>query len=185
MPENACVTTLLKAWSSGDESALDRIAPILYAELRQLAGSYLRRERRGHTLQPTELVHEAFVRLIQQDTPDYRSRAHFLAIAARHMRQILVDHARRRQRAKRGSGAVQVTVDVASLASPQRSVDLVALDQGMAALSEFDERKSKILEMHFFGGMALEEIAAVLDVHVNTVGRDLRIARAWLHSRLA
>jgi RNA polymerase sigma factor (TIGR02999 family) len=178
------VTTLLKAWSDGDESALERIAPLLYAELRRLAGGYLRRERRGHTLQPTELVSEAFVRLIQQDSPGYNSRAHFLAIASRHMRQILVDHARRRQRIKRGGRVAAVGMEISSLAAPAPGVDLIALDECMRSLAEFDPRKARVLEMHFFGGMALEEIATVLDVHVNTVGRDLRIARAWLQSRL-
>jgi RNA polymerase sigma factor (TIGR02999 family) len=177
------ITRLLQRWRDGDARALEQLAPLVYTELRRLASSYLRRERPNHTLQPTELVHEAFVRLIRQDTPDYRNRAHFMAIAAVHMRQILVDHARRRGRAKRGGGTMMMAL-ADTTPAPDAPIDLVELDAALTALGEFDVRKGRIIEMHFFGGMRFEDIAVVLGVHVNTVARDARLARAWLHERL-
>jgi RNA polymerase sigma factor (TIGR02999 family) len=178
------VTRLLQQWRDGDAEALEELAPLVYAELRRLALSHLRRERPNHTLQPTELVHEAFVRLIRQDTPDFQNRAHFMAIAAGHMRQILVDHARRRGRLKRGGATIMVPLEDDAAAAPAAPIDLVDLDDALAALTAFDGRKARIIEMHFFGGMRFEDIAAVLDVHINTVARDARLARAWLHARL-
>jgi len=178
------ITRLLRRWRDGDARALEQLTPLVYAELRRLALSYLRRERPNHTLQPTELVHEAFVRLIRQDTPDYQSRAHFMAIAAAHMRQILVDHARRRGRAKRGGGTIMVALDE-TIATPDAPIDLIGLDDALKELTEFDVRKGRVIEMHFFGGMRFEDIAVVLGVHVNTVSRDARLARAWLHERLS
>jgi RNA polymerase sigma factor (TIGR02999 family) len=178
------ITRLLQRWRSGDGQALEQLTPLVYAELRRLALVHLRRERPNHTLQPTELVHEAFVRLIRQDTPDYQNRAHFMAIAAGHMRQILVDHARRRGRQKRGGHTIMVPLEDAAPAAPESPIDLVELDDALAALTAFDGRKGRIVEMYFFGGMRFEDIAVVLDVHVNTVARDARLARAWLHARL-
>src|SRR5215471_14629934 len=158
------VTRLLQRWRDGDPQALEQLAPLVYAELRRLASSHLRRERPNHTLQPTELVHEAFVRLIRQDTPDYQNRAHFMAIAAGHMRQILVDHARRRGRLKRGGDTILVPLDDAQPAAPPSPIDLVEIDTALGALAAFDGRKGRIIEMHFFGGMRFEDIAVVLDV---------------------
>jgi RNA polymerase sigma factor (TIGR02999 family) len=178
------ITQLLQRWRDGDVAALDTLAPLVYGELRRVAGAYLRRERAGHGLQPTDLVHEAFVRLIRQDTPDYQNRAHFLAIAAEHMRQILIDHARRRLRHKRGGGAVAVTLDASQAAVEPKPIDVLDLDAALVTLATFDPRKSRILEMHFFGGLTYDDIATVLGLHVNTVARDLRLARAWLLSRL-
>ena len=185
MPRDlAGITQLLQQWRAGDAAALETLAPLVYGELRRLAGSYLRRERSGHGLQPTDLVHEAFVRLIRQETPDYQNRAHFLAIAAEHMRQILIDHARRRLRHKRGGGSIAVALDPNALAVDPTSIDVLDLDAALIALAAFDARKSRILEMHFFGGLLYDDIATVLGVHVNTVARDLRLARAWLLARL-
>lgn len=178
------ITQLLQQWRAGDAAALDVLTPLVYGELRRVAGAYLRRERAGHGLQPTDLVHEAFVRLIRQETPDYRNRAHFLAIAAEHMRQILIDHARRRLRHKRGGGSIAVTLDPRDFAVEPPPIDVLDLDAALRTLATFDARKSRILEMHFFGGLTFVEIATVLDVHVNTVARDLRLARAWLLTRL-
>jgi RNA polymerase sigma-70 factor, ECF subfamily len=178
------ITQLLQRWRGGDAAALDVLTPLVYGELRRVAGAYLRRERAGHGLQPTDLVHEAFVRLIRQETPDYRNRAHFLAIAAEHMRQILIDHARRRLRHKRGAGAIAVPIDPRDFAVEPPPIDVLDLDSALVTLATFDERKSRILEMHFFGGLTFDDIATVLGVHVNTVARDLRLARAWLLARL-
>jgi len=178
------ITGLLHDWSRGDQSALEKLTPLVYAELRRVAAAYLKRERSGHTLQPTELVNEVFLRLVGQKPPDFRNRAHFMAIAAQLMREILVDHARKRARSKRGAGVHRITLELNSLAAPSPQVDFLALDEALAALAEFDPRKSRILEMHFFGGMGQEEIAVALGVHTNTVARDFRPARAWLQARL-
>ena len=178
------ITQLLQRWRAGDAAALDVLTPLVYGELRRVAGAYLRRERAGHGLQPTELVHEAFVRLIRQETPDYQNRAHFLAIAAEHMRQILIDHARRRLRHKRGGRSIAVAIDPNDFAVDPPPVDVLDLDAALVTLATFDARKSRILEMHFFGGLTFVDIATVLGVHVNTVARDLRLARAWLLARL-
>ncbi len=185
MPEpELSVTVLLHDWCRGDPSAMDRLAPLVYSELRLVAAGFMRRERTGHTLQPTELVHEVFLRLVDKGSRDFTNRAHFMAIAARHMRQILVDHARKRGRLKRGAGALQTDLRDTVVAAPASPVDLLVLNDALSALSDFDERKSRILEMHYFGGMAHLEIACVLGVHPNTVARDLRLARAWLQAHL-
>jgi RNA polymerase sigma factor (TIGR02999 family) len=181
----ASVTQLLQQWRSGDTRALDQLTPLVYAELRRLATGYLRREQPHHTLQPTELVHEAFVRLIRQDTPDYQNRAHFMAIAAIHMRQILVDHARRRRRVKRGGDTILVPLEKACLVASDAPVGLLELDRALAELEALDPRKTRAIEMHFFGGMRFEDIALVLGIHVNTVARDMRLSRAWLRARLS
>lgn len=158
--------------------------PIVYQELRRLAAGYLRRERAGHTLQPTALVAEAYLRLVGEDHPEWSDRVAFFAVAARHMRQILVDHARRRRAAKRGGGQRVITLDEALLPS-ERAHDLVALDDALEALSRLDERKARAVELHYFGGLTHEEAGRVLGVHPNTVARDLRLARAWLHREIA
>jgi len=179
------VTVLLQNWRHGDEGALPRIAEILQRELRRLAASYLRRERHEHTLQPTALVNEAFLRLMGQDEDrDWESRSHFMAIAAQHMRQILVDHARRRLAAKRGEGATLVCLEDASPATQPRSIDLLALDEALEKLAQVDPRKARAMELKFFGGLQMAEIAHVLNISLKTVEKDVRLGSAWLRSAL-
>jgi len=178
------VTRLLRNWSSGDAEALNELAPLVYEELHRLAGTFLRGERPGHTLQATALVHEAYIRLVEQDQPEWHSRAHFTAVAAHYMRQILVDHARRRNAAKRGQGCQALSIDQIVACSPDRSESLLALDEALTELSAAAPDKCRMIEMHFFGGMTQEEISTVLSVHVNTVARRLRVAQAWLQSRM-
>lgn len=178
------VTSLLKNWRDGDSEAFEQVAALLGSELRRLAASYLRRERSGHTLQPTALVNEAYIRLIHNEPIDWQSRSHFVAIAARSMRQILVEHARRRLSAKRGSGVEYVSIEDAVPSEDARSIDLLALDEALVALAAVDPRKAQTLEMKYFGGLSSEEIAAVLKVSVKTVERDARIATAWLRATL-
>jgi RNA polymerase sigma factor (TIGR02999 family) len=174
----ARITGLLRAWRDGDAGALDRLGTLLHAELRRLAAAHLRRERRGHTFTPTELVSEAFARLLGAEV-DWTDRIHFIAAAAQHMRRILVDHARKRRAEKRGGGERAVTLDEALVGS-QRPHALLALDDALNALAAHDERKARVIELHYFGGMTQPEIAALLEIHVNTVARDLRLAQAWL-----
>lgn len=173
------VTGLLRAWSQGDRDALARLTPLVYDELRRLAAAYMRREGPGRTLSPTELVSEAFLRLAGGDHPEYDGRVQFFAVAARHMRRILVDHARRRSAQKRGGCSRQVPLDEV-VASVDRPDELCALDDALEALAAVDERKARVVELHYFGGMAHKEIAAALGVHENTVARDMRLAEAWL-----
>ena len=174
---------LLRDWRGGDQSALDALMPIVYAELHKLAASYMRGERAGHTMRATDLVGEAYVRLAEGTQPDLNDRAHFFAIAARTMRQILVDHARKRGAEKRGSGDRPVTFDE-GLVGTERPEEIVALDEALEALTKFDEGKARVIELHYFGGLTQEEVARVLDVHVNTVARDLKLAEAWIHRHL-
>lgn len=179
------VTRLLEQWSHGNEDALRQLTPLVYGELRRIAGGYLLHERRQHTLQTTALVHEAYIRLVERDHPEWQSRAHFTAVAARYMRQILVDHARRRNAAKRGAGQEIAEVSDAAACAVQRPAILLALDDALEELARVDAEKARIVEMRFFGGMTQEEIAAVLGIHVNTAARHLRLAQAWLKSVLA
>jgi RNA polymerase sigma-70 factor, ECF subfamily len=174
------VTKLLADWKSGDPDALDRLAPLVYQELRRLAESYLRNEHAAQTLQPTALVHDLYLRLIGSEQPDWDSRAHFFGIAAHRMRQILVEHARQRNAAKRGAGAEQITLDEMVCFAPERSADVVALDEALSCLSTFDERKCKVIELRYFAGLSIEEVGAALDISVATVGREQRLAEAWL-----
>ena|SRR5437870_3880816 len=178
------VTRLLRQWSEGDESVLNELTPLVYQELRRLANSYLRRERPDHTLQATELIHEAYLRLVDQGQPDWNSRSHFFSFAAHLMRQILVDHARSHNAEKRGGAIERVPVEEAQIFAPERGADLLALDEALTALAAFDERKARTLELRFFGGMSMEEIAGVLGVSVRTVDREMRLARAWLYQTL-
>lgn len=178
------VTRLLHRWGDGDAAALEELTPLLYRELQRLAGGYLRGERADHTLAPTALVHEAYLRLVDDQGQAWSGRSHFLAIAARHMRQILVDHARRRNAAKRGDGVRAITLDEA-LVVLQRPDELLALDHALESLAAVDPRKAQIVEMHYFGGLTQDEIAGLIGVHTNTVLRDLRLARAWLHAELS
>jgi len=176
------VTLLLAEWAKGNQRALDDLTPLVYRELRQLAASYLRKERQGHTLQPTALVHEAYVRLVDQSNPTWQSRSHFFGVAARLMRQILVDHARRKQAGKRAG--IKVPLDEAVSFQKERSLDLVALDSGLNALEKIDARKCKAVELRYFGGLSMAEIAKALEVSPITVRRDLRMAEAWLHQEM-
>ena len=178
------ITELLLDLSRGNKAALDQLTPLVYQELRQLANSYLRRERSDHTLQPTALIHEAYLRLIDQSMPEWQSRAHFFGVAAQLMRQILVDHARGHKAAKRGGGGKKVTLDEAVIFSEERAADLVALDDALNELAKFDERKCRVIELRFFGGLSIEETAQALSISVATVGRELRLAEAWLHRQM-
>ena len=176
------VTQLLTQWANGDQQALNDLTPIVYKELRLLAASYLRKERQGHTLQPTALVNEAYLRLVDHKNPNWQNRAHFFGVAARLMRQILVDHARRRHAGKRAGPTV--SLDEAVSFQQKRGAELVALDLGLNALEKFDARKCKAVELRYFGGLSTEEIAEALDVSPVTVRRDLRMAEAWLHNEM-
>lgn len=176
------ITRLLMDWTSkGDEAALEALTPVVYGELRKLALSYLRRERSDHTLQPTALIHEAYLRLVDQNVPEWRSRSHFFGVAAQLMRQILVDHARARSAAKRGGGEAKLSLDQGFQYSEERSDQLVALDDALTDLAKLDPRKSKVVELRYFGGLSVEETAEALGISVATVGRELRFAEAWLH----
>ena len=175
------VTELLAAWRAGDRSALDELVPLVEAELRQLARGYLRRERAGHVLQTTALVNEAFIRLLNWQAVSWQNRAHFVAMAARLMRHILVDMARRRPKTADGAGVLIVDLAAAEDAAHDRSRDLVALDDALRELAERDARKARIVELRFFGGLNLEEIAEVIGVAPITVSREWAKARAWLH----
>ena len=182
MSDSHEVTLLLTEWAKGDQKALDELTPLVYKELRQLAAAYLRRERLGHTLQPTALVHEAYLRLVDQSSPNFENRSHFYGVAARLMRQILVDHARRKQAGKRGG--LKVPLEQAVSFREDRLEDLVALDAGLTALEKIDPRKCKAVELRYFGGLSMEELATTLDVSAETVRRDLRMAEAWLNSQI-
>jgi RNA polymerase sigma factor (TIGR02999 family) len=174
------VTKLLLRWREGDRQALEQLMPLVYAELRRMASRHLRGERSDHTLQSTALVHEAYLRLAGQDPPQWQNRAHFFAIAARLMRQILVDHARSRDAAKRGSGACTLQLDEA-IALPQKvNMDVLDLDKALTELSELDGQQGRIVELRFFGGLTIEDTSEVLGVSPATVKRDWLVARAWL-----
>ena len=173
-------TELLRAWSRGDGSALDRLMPLVYEELHSLAHRYMRRERPDHTLQATSLVNEAYLRLIDVNRIEWRNRAHFLALAAQMMRRILVESARNRHRQKRGGGAVHVSLDDAQEVAGSKERDLVALSDALIGLATFDARMSQVVELRFFGGLTVEETADVLNVSPETVMRDWKTAKAWL-----
>jgi RNA polymerase sigma factor (TIGR02999 family) len=176
----AGITELLQAWGNGDAGALEELTPLVESELRRLARAYMRRERRDHTLQTTALVNEAFLRLTDARRVRWQDRAHFLVISARLMRRVLVDHARARASGKRGGGAERVTLDEGVAASPEPGVDVLALDRALEALAAVDVRKSRVVEMRFFGGMSVEEAADALHVSPDTVKRDWRLAKLWL-----
>jgi RNA polymerase sigma factor (TIGR02999 family) len=185
MSSDTSVTRLLIDWKRGDKEAPDELAPLVYSELRRLADHYLRDERAAATLQPTALVHEAYLRLVAQTLPDWESRSHFFGVAAHRMRQILVEHARRRRTVKRGSGAAKVSLEEAVSFAPSRGRDIEALDDALKALAEIDPRKAQVIEFRFFGGFNVEETARALDISVATVGREQRMAEAWLHREVA
>lgn len=179
------ITQLLCDWRGGDSSALDRLIPLVQPVLAQLAHRHMSRERPGHTLQTTILVNDAYLQLADQTHPDWQNRAHFFAVAAQLMRRIMVDHARQRQALKRGGGALKVTLDEAAHAVEERAVELLALDEALEKLAASDKRKADVVEMRYFGGLTMEEIADVLKVHVNTVTREWSAARAWLFATLS
>src|SRR5688500_4940689 len=174
------ITQLLVAWGEGDQAALNELAPLVHAELRRLAHHYMGRERPGHTLQTSALINEAYIRLIDWKDVRWQNRAHFFAVAAQFMRRTLVDFARERHYLKRGGDALQVTLGEAADFSVQRDADLVALDEALIALAEVDRRKAQVVEMRFFGGLSVEEVAEVLGVSKETVMRDWRLAKVWL-----
>jgi RNA polymerase sigma-70 factor, ECF subfamily len=174
------VTELLRAWNRGDQQALEQLIPLVEAELRRLARAYMVRERREHTLQPTALVNEAFLRLADAQRIRWQDRAHFLGIAARLMRRVLVDHARVRGAGKRGSGAQKVSLDDALALALEPAVDVLALDRALEGLAAVDGRKARVIQLRFFGGLSVEETAEVLHVSTDTVKRDWRTAKAWL-----
>ena len=178
------ITRMLQEFADGDKSALDRLMPLLYTELRRLADGYLRNERTSHTLQPTALVHEAYIRLVGQDHKSYQSRGHFLAVAAHVMRQILIDHARSRCADKRGGGRAGYSLDESIDTAIERSPTLIAVDDALQALEARDPRKAKLVEMRFFGGLTAEESAGVFDLPVEKVRAELRVAQAWLQREL-
>lgn len=178
------VTQLLLAWSEGNNEALDRLIPLVYQELRQLAQHYMRKEQAGHTLETTALIHEAYLRLIDAKQVQIKNRAHFFGVSARLMRQILVDAARSRGYEKRGGGAQQVSLDAALTVTQKPEADLLAIDEALSALALVDVRKSQVVEMRFFGGLTETEIATVLDVSIETVKRDWRLAKSWLRMKL-
>jgi RNA polymerase sigma factor (TIGR02999 family) len=174
------VSRLLRAWSEGDRAALDQLMPLVYDELRRMARNYMTRQKAGHTLQTTALIHEAYLRLADQKEVRWQSRAHFFAVAATAMRHILVDYARTDQAAKRGGKVHLVSLGEAAEVTAEKTAELVALNDALDGLAAFDPRKSQVVEMRYFGGLTLEETAEVLKVSPETVARDWRIARTWL-----
>lgn len=179
------VTRLLQAWSDGDSDALARLMPVVYRELHLRAAAFMRRERRGHSLEPTELVHEAYLRLVGQRRMAWRNRAQFFGVAAEMMRRILVDRARARRSGKRSGRWTRVTLDDGMAATEPFDVDVLDLDAALERLASFDPRKSRVAELRFFGGLSLKDTAEVLDVSVATVERDWQVARAWLFDALS
>jgi len=184
MSEDREITELLRAWSSGERQALDLLFPVVYEELRRLSKHYLRGERVGHTLQTTALVHEAYIRLSRSGRLEFKDRGHFFAISARIMRQILVDFARRKNFKKRGEGSVAIEISEELMMGGDINDEFLGLDEALKELAEFDVRKSCVVELKFFGGLSIDEIASALGVSSETVKRDWRLARSWLRIRL-
>ena len=179
------ITELLAEWRDGNQSALDELYPLVYDELHRLARRYMSRERKGHTLQTTALINEAYVRLVDQKNVQWANRSHFFAISAQIMRRILIDHARRYGYAKRGGGAKQVSLEEVAAIVPEQGRELIRLDEALKSLAERDPRRSQVVELRYFGGLNNEEIAGVLNVSQNTVTRDWNMARAWLYQQLS
>src|ERR1700722_14090299 len=184
MSEDQPITTLLRDFAAGNKGALDRLMPLLYPELQRLARGYMRNERTGHTLQPTALVHEAYVRLVKENQPDYTSRAHFMGVAAHIMRQILIDHARSRNAEKRGGKAAKAPFDEVSDMARERPSAIIAIDDALQELSRNDPLQAQLVEMRFFGGMTAEDSAEVLKITPAQVRRQLRVGQAWLQRAL-
>jgi RNA polymerase sigma factor (TIGR02999 family) len=184
-PTRLEVTQLLIDWSKGSQDAFKQLYPLVYEELRRLAHRYMAKERRGHTLQTTAVVHEAYLRLIDQKHVQWQNRVHFFAIASQMMRRILITHAQSHAYAKRGGGALKVSLDEAAVLSQERASDLIALDEALKGLTAIDPRRSQVVELRFFGGLSNEEIAEVLNISTNTVTRDWSVAKAWLHREVS
>ncbi|MDX6498706.1 MAG: hypothetical protein QOG23_1966 [Blastocatellia bacterium] len=178
------ITLLLADWSNGNQTALDKLYPLVYDELHRMARRYMNRERPGHTLQTTALINEAYVRLVDQKHVHWQNRAHFFAISAQIMRRILIDHARREHYAKRGGGAQKISLDEVAMVAVERASSLLLLDEALIRLGEMDSRRSQVVELRYFGGLNNEEIAGVLKISENTVTRDWNMARAWLYQEL-
>lgn len=178
------ITQLLAEWSDGNQSALDELYPLVYEELHRLARRYMSRERKGHTLQTTALINEAYVRLVDQRNVHWANRSHFFAISAQIMRRILIDHARRYAYAKRGGGAQQVSLEEVAIVAREQGSELVRLDEALKGLAKMDPRRCHVVELRYFGGLSNEEIAGVLKISENTVTRDWNMARAWLYQQL-
>lgn len=178
------VSQLVLDWANGDQSALDKLMPLVYDELRRVAHQYMRREHPGHTLQTTALVDEAYLRLVDQTHTHWKSRAQFFGIAAQLMRRILIDHARSHLYAKRGGGARKIALDEVAVLSPQRGEELIALDDALERLSAIDPRKCRVVELRYFGGLSVEETSEILDVSAITVKRDWLVAKAWLRREI-
>lgn len=178
------ITELLISWQAGDQEALNKIMPLLYDELRRISRAQLRKEKPGHTLQATALVNEVYMKMVDQNRTNWQSRAHFLSVAANVMRRILVDYWHHKNRQKRGGDAIQVTLSDLDQLGLSKDTDLEALNEGLEALEAFDPRKARLVELKFFGGLNIDEIAEVLDISQATVGRDWKAARAWLHAFL-
>ncbi len=184
MTTQAEVTELLVAWGDGDQTALEKLMPLVERELHRLAHCYMRREAKGHTLQTTALINETFLRLVDQKRVRWKNRAHFFGVSAQIMRRVLLNYARDRKRLKRGGGAIQLSLSQANLMSADESVELIDLDRALCRLAAFDERKSKVVELRYFGGLSVEEVAEVLSVSTATVMRDWEMAKAWLAREL-
>jgi len=179
-PSSQSVTQLLLDWRNGDQTALDRLMPLVYEELRRIAGHYMRNERQGHTLQTSALVNEAYLRLVDHENIAWQNRAHFFGLAAQAMRRILVDYARRRNYQKRGGAARQVSLGEAAMVTDEDAAEMIALDDALEELTKIDERKCRVVELRYFGGLSVEETAEALGVSIQTVGRDWSTAKAWL-----
>lgn len=177
------VTRLLHDWRKGDSQSLEQMMPLVYAELRRIADRYLRKENPGHTLQPTALVHEAFINLVDADV-NWSDRMHFYAVSARIMRRLLVDHAREKRREKRGGGGVRESLEDVLAIAPEPPIEIIELDEALEKLATFDERKSQVVELSYFGGFTYEEIADVVGISAATVDRELRLGKAWLYGEL-
>ena len=184
MSEKPDITQLLNRAQDGDKNALDELLPLVYNELRLVAGNQLRNERGDHTLQATALVHEAYLRLLEQKNVDWKNRLHFFSIASEMMRRILVNYAVKRNAQKRGDGATKIVLDEAVSYTKQRDFDLVALDEALTELAKFDEKQTRIVELRFFGGLTIEETAEILEISDSTVKREWRMAKAWLKTKL-
>jgi RNA polymerase sigma factor (TIGR02999 family) len=186
--ESQHITQLLRQWSDGRREALDELMPLLYDELRRQARRYLRKERAGHTLQTTALIHEAYLKLVDQNQVEWQNRAHFFGIAAQMMRRILVDYAKTRHRRKRGGAAENLPLEEAALvampAAPEKSIDLVALDEALTRLAEFDPRQARVVELRYFSGLDIDETARVLGISNATVRREWNLAKAWLRRQI-
>jgi RNA polymerase sigma factor (TIGR02999 family) len=184
LPNQHEITELLEQWSGGNQAALDKLYPLVYEELRRLARSYMKREPKGHTLQTTALINEAYVRIVDQKSVHWQNRSHFCAISAQIMRRILVDHARRYLHAKRGGGPRRVSLDEAMVVAAERSEEVLMLDEALSNLARMDPRRCQVVELRYFAGLNNQEIASVLHISENTVMRDWNLARAWLYQQL-